>query len=92
VIDREQLKALIREVLREELATNSKPASANLVTVADYAAARSISASTVRKAIREKRLPSTKIGTAVRVPATAEIKARKDRASRILELVVGGSR
>lgn len=91
MIDREQLKALIREVLREERAVETKPTS-GLVTVAAYAAARSISESTVRKAIRDKRLPSTKIGTAVRIPANAEIKTKQDRAARILEIVAGVTR
>jgi excisionase family DNA binding protein len=43
------------------------------VAVSEYAAARSISVSTVRNAIRNGRLPAIRIGTAVRVPVDAEI-------------------
>ena len=64
------LEAIVRRVLREELAA-MKPAA--LLTVEDYALARSISQSTVRGAIREGRLEVTRIGRSVRVASGAEI-------------------
>ena len=64
------LEAIVRRVLREELAA-MKPAA--LLTVEDYADARSISQSTVRAAIREGRLEATRIGRSVRVASGAEI-------------------
>lgn len=70
------LRDLIRDVVRDELASAlaSRAAEApTLVTVAAYAAARSISPSTVRAAIRDGRLPATRIGRAVRLDSTAEI-------------------
>jgi excisionase family DNA binding protein len=65
------------ELLASELeARATAPAGAalvpELVTVADYARARSISKSTVRAAIRDGRLPAMKIGRAARVRADAQ--------------------
>lgn len=74
------IRALV-DALRKEL----QPANTNdaHITVAEYAARRSISESTVRIAIREKRLPCLRVGRAVRVPADAEIKPPvKTRAAR----------
>lgn len=68
----ETIEAIVRRVVREEIASAVKP-QAQYVTVAAYAAARSISVSTVRAAIREGRLPKKPIGRSVRVPASAEI-------------------
>jgi len=65
------------ELLASELERTTETAGAapvpELVTVADYARARSISESTVRAAIRDGRLPAVKIGRAVRVRAHAQI-------------------
>lgn len=71
------LEDQIRSIVRDELA-RSKPANdaARLVTVAAYAAARSISPSTVRAAIRRGQLESLQIGRAVRVRADREIAVR----------------
>jgi hypothetical protein len=91
------LEELLAEVkaLRAELAElrAAKTAPAQLVTVEAYAAARSCSISTVRAAIREGRLASTRVGRTgrgVRVRADAEIatagsivrERRRDRAGK----------
>lgn len=92
-----ELEEMIRRIVRDELA-KAKPANDDqapaLITVDEYARARSISESTVRIAIREKRLESKRIGRAVRIPATAEIQKRvpvKDElAARALRVLLGG--
>lgn len=98
------VRRVVREVVREELAAASKPA--DLVTVKAYAAARSISESTVRKAIRNGRLPAEKLSTsesenatAVRIPANADItapvkaaKARETLADRAERIARGGGK
>jgi excisionase family DNA binding protein len=69
----------IREMVRSEVKAevtrllSAAPTRPTHVSVAEYAATRSISASTVRNAIRSGRLPALRIGTAIRVPADAEI-------------------
>jgi len=69
----------IREVVRSEVKAevarrlSAAPTRPTHVSVAEYAASRSISTSTVRNAIRQGRLPALRIGTAVRVPVDAEI-------------------
>jgi hypothetical protein len=74
-----KLDELIREIVRAEVRAEvarviaTGPAHPTHVSVAEYAAARSISVSTVRNAIRARRLPAIRIGTAVRVPVDAEI-------------------
>ncbi len=90
------LEAIVRRVLREELAA-MKPAG--LLTVEDYALAQAISQSTVRAAIRDGRLEVTRIGRAVRVASGAEIasaavepKSVIAKAERKLGLVKGGAR
>ena len=96
------LEQLLDEVraLRAEVAAlrDQRSGRADMITIADYARARSISVSTVRAAIREGRLRSTHVGRAVRVPANLEIAprptesepARSARAARVLGLVMGG--
>ncbi len=70
---------MIREIVRAEVRAEvarviaTGPAQPTHVSVSEYAAARSISVSTVRNAIRAGRLPAIRIGTAVRVPVEAEI-------------------
>jgi excisionase family DNA binding protein len=69
------IRALV-QALRDELAKQTKPANDDAptyVTPAEYARARSISESTVRAAIREKRLEHIRIGRAVRIPTGATI-------------------
>ena len=73
MIDLKQLAEFIRHIVREELAAQQPQRSADLVTIDAYAAARSISRSTVRQAIRDGRLPATRFGRAVRVDARVEI-------------------
>ena len=74
-----RLDEIIRDVVRREVRAEvarmvaMAPASPKFVTVAEYAAARSISASTVRNAIRSGRLPAIRYGSAVRVPADVEL-------------------
>jgi excisionase family DNA binding protein len=66
---------MVRREVRAEVARTAAiaPASPKYVSVAEYAEARSISASTVRNAIRSGRLPALRFGAAVRVPAEVEI-------------------
>lgn len=66
------LRAMIAEIVRDELA-RQLAAPAEHLTVAEYARRHSISQGTVRSAIREGVLPATKIGRAIRIPASAEI-------------------
>lgn len=74
-----RLDELILEIVRREVRAEvarvaaSAPALPKYVSVAEYAEARSISASTVRNAIRSGRLPALRFGAAVRVPADVEI-------------------
>ena len=69
----------IREMVRSEVKAevsrllSAAPTGPTHVSVAEYAATRSISPSTVRNAIRQGRLPALRIGTAVRVPVDIEI-------------------
>jgi len=71
----EVILEIVRREVRVEVARMAAmaPASQKYVSVAEYAAARSISASTVRNAIRSGRLPALRFGAAVRVPADVEI-------------------
>ena len=69
----QDIEAIVRRVLREELAAFKAPAG--LVTIVAYAEARSISPSTVRAAIKDGRLTATRIGRAVRLRADAEFTA-----------------
>jgi excisionase family DNA binding protein len=70
---------MIREIVRAEVRAEVArviaigPTQPTHVSVAEYAAVRSISVPTVRNAIRSGRLPAIRIGTAVRVPVDAEI-------------------
>lgn len=93
VIDIEQLTKLITQIVRAELAA-ARPAEAENITAAAYAAKHSIGVSTVRQAIAEKRLPCIKIGRLVRVPSTATISPKQTdtqtRKDRVLKLVGGG--
>jgi excisionase family DNA binding protein len=75
VIDLEQIieQAVERAIERrfgKQAGADSGPA---LVTIEQYADARSISTTTVRAAIRCGRLPATYFGRAVRVPRDVEI-------------------
>lgn len=90
-------ETLIRSIVRDELerAKNDQTPAPALVTIAAYAARRSISPSTVRAAIRDGRLPAHRVGRAVRVPSEVEIAkpakphetaARDIRSARILGL------
>lgn len=73
------LRAMIVAVVRDELG-KSAPTVEHL-TVADYARRWSISPSTVRVAIREGRLPSTRIGRAIRIAAEAKISRSSTKTS-----------
>jgi hypothetical protein len=76
------LEATIRAIVRDEIARATPDAS--LVTVAAYAASRSISESTVRAAIREGRLAVIRYGRtgrAVRIKASDEIGKAERKAS-----------
>lgn len=94
----QSLVDLVRRVVREELASE-RSTRADLVTVQAFAAAHSISPSTVRAAIRDGRLQAVKVGRAVRVRADAGIgrpvelnraDAPAVRAERILQMVRNG--
>ncbi len=83
------LEQIIRSIVREEL---GKKAPANdtpdRLTVTEYARRWSISETTVRHAIRDKRLVCIRIGRAVRIPADAQVgppvKTHAERARRKL--------
>ena len=99
MIDLEQLRQLVREVVREELAKAAH--QGDLVAPAAFAKANGISTKTVRRMIADGRLPAKKIGRAVRIPATATIgtpaktggakESDADYARRLLR-AVGGDR
>lgn len=94
------IEAFLRRLIREEVTAaldDLERAKPRYVTIAEYSAARSISVSMVRNAIRDERLPSIRSGRSVRVPAGVEITpvARKavsiaERSERRLGLVRGG--
>jgi excisionase family DNA binding protein len=69
------IREMVRSEVKAEVARllSAAPAQPTHVSVAEYAATRSISSSTVRNAIRQGRLPALRIGTAVRVPVDVEI-------------------
>jgi len=69
------IREMVRSEVRAEVSRllSAAPTRPKHVSVAEYAAARSISASTVRNAIRQGRLPALRIGAAVRVPVDVEI-------------------
>jgi excisionase family DNA binding protein len=69
------IREMVRSEVKSEVARllSAAPTRPTHVSVAEYAATRSISASTVRNAIRRGRLPALRIGTAVRVPVDVEI-------------------
>lgn len=93
--DFEPLRALVAELVREELAKVRAPEEPDLVTVAAFARRRSISEGTVRAAIKDGRLAATRFGRAVRIAADAQIarvapaNAEAKRAAR-LGLLLGG--
>lgn len=89
------LEDIIRRIVRDELGALKKPANdaPEAITVAEYARRYSISESTVRIAIREKRLEHVRIGRAVRVPSGARISpAVRDATDRARLRLLGGGR
>lgn len=69
------LEDTIRRIIRDELSKHAKPANdeTEQLTVAEYARRWSLGQSTVRAAIREKRLECIRVGRAVRIPSGARI-------------------
>lgn len=70
------LRVLIAELVDEALAKRAPANDAtgtSHLTVAEYAKRYAISQSTVRAAIRERRLEHMRIGRAVRIPQEAQI-------------------
>lgn len=68
------LRTLVRQEVDKALAAQPKsPVAPEHITVAEFAKRRSISTSTVRKAIRAGRLAAIRIGRSVRVPINATI-------------------
>jgi excisionase family DNA binding protein len=65
---------LVRAELDRRQALAAATAAPELITAAEFARRRSISISTVRAAIRERRLDVTRIGRAVRIAADAQIR------------------
>ncbi len=100
----QEFAEIVRRVVREEVRaalSAGDGGSPRLVTVAQYAKARSISVSSVRAAIRDGRLDVRRIGRAIRIEMQADIRSRADaparadtegRAARVLGLVAGGGR
>jgi excisionase family DNA binding protein len=86
------LEAMIRAIVRDELAKAKPPANdGEHLTVAAYAARLSISERTVRDAIRDGRLDHARIGRAVRIPAGAKIAPRVDAVTQRARLALLGS-
>ncbi len=80
----------IRAIVREELA-RARPTT-TLVTVTEYARRWSISPSTVRAAIRERRLAVSRVGRAIRIASDERISGKvNDRTERArMTLLRGG--
>lgn len=93
MIDLEQIiENVVRRVVREEIAAALKPRG-ELVTIAVYAAARTISPATVRAAIKAGRLGCVKNGRAWRVRADEEIadgRPTEEEGAFALRLIGGG--
>lgn len=88
------IEDLIRSIVRDELAKAQPAADPDNLTVAGYAAKWRISPSTVRAAIREKRLDVTRIGKAIRIEAGARIRsaAKLDATTRAQMTLLSGGR
>lgn len=72
-----ELRAVIESVVHEVLAKQKPPPADEHITVTEYARRWSISTSTVRQAISEKRLDHVRIGRSVRIAANARIDRRR---------------
>ena len=84
------IRAIVRSIVVEELRAATPPPP-EWLDVAAYARRWSISTTTVRRAITERRLASMRIGRAVRVRADAEIARRaQDKTGAELAVVRGG--
>jgi hypothetical protein len=88
------IEDLIRSIVREELAKTQPAANPDNLTVDGYAAKWRISPSTVRAAIREKRLDVTRIGKAIRIAADARIRSTRgpDATTRAQMTLLSGGR
>lgn len=76
-LDLEAVVNAFADLVAERVARRlSEPRPARPMTVAEYAAARGIAQSTVRRAIAERRLDITRAGRAVRIAPDATIRAR----------------
>lgn len=65
---------LVRAIVADELAKHRPVANdVSEITVAAYCIRHSVSESTVRSAIRDKRLEHVRIGRMIRIPADARI-------------------
>ena len=80
--------SLVRRIVREEIErSNAERDDASVyITVKNYAQKHSISRSTVKAAIKDGRLPVTRIGRSVRILASALIRPR-DRSAEELDEV-----
>ena len=94
----DELRGVIRAVVLEVLAEQKPATSGGMITIAAYAKMWSLSVSTVRRAIRDGRLPATKVGRGIRVAADSAIGRRvavvetsiAARKERVLAIVRGG--
>lgn len=68
----EALRPLVAELVAEAVAKAAPPPS-RLISIADFAASRGVSTVTIRRAVADGRLASTKIGRRVLVAADATI-------------------
>lgn len=93
----EQLLEEVRELRRDLAEVRQLRAGTQLITVEAFAEVHALGESTVRKLIRDGRLPATKIGRAVRIAANAtiapvaKVDAPAERAAAVLALVGGRS-
>lgn len=95
----QHIAELVATLVREQLAKHAAPDPSGLVSIERAARRLDVSISLIRKAIREKRLPSFRVGSAVRVRvadvdalairATADDPAEQRR-ERVLKLARGG--
>lgn len=69
------IRAIIRDVVRQEL--HAQAAQPHYLTVAEFARRWSLTAGTIRRAIREGRLEAVRIDSAIRIPADAVIVSRR---------------
>lgn len=89
----QNLRKLVEQVVRDVLAEHKPASNDTHLTVAEYARRWSLAESTVREAIREKRLDHDRIGRAIRIVADARIRPpHSDATERARLVLLGGGK